>query len=78
VTTNQFNQLTISKSLPAMTLQDNTSSINCMQQLQLNLTQSRLSPAGCNNTTVAMMPAIELRIFEFSHSATAKQQDLQP
>jgi hypothetical protein len=61
-----------------MTLQDNTSSINCMQRLQLNLTQSRLSPAGCNNTTVAMMPAIELRIFEFSHSATAKQQDLQP
>jgi hypothetical protein len=40
VTTNKFNQLTItiSKSLLAMILQDNTSSINCMQQLQLNLT----------------------------------------
>jgi hypothetical protein len=52
VTTNKLNQLTISKSLPAMTLQDYTSSINCMQQLQLNLTRSRLSPAGCNKTTV--------------------------
>jgi hypothetical protein len=62
VTTNKFNQLTISKSLSAMTLQDNTSSINCTQQLQLNLTQSHLSTAGCNKTTVAMMPAMELRI----------------
>ncbi len=61
VTTNKFNQHTISKNLPAMTLEDNTSSINCMQQLQLNLTQSRLSPAGCNKTTV-MMPAMELRL----------------
>ncbi|EFX84093.1 hypothetical protein DAPPUDRAFT_239391 [Daphnia pulex] len=42
-----------------MTLQDNTSSINCMQQLQLYLSQSRLSPAGCNKTTVAKMPAME-------------------
>ncbi|EFX68324.1 hypothetical protein DAPPUDRAFT_330172 [Daphnia pulex] len=42
--------------LPAMTLQDNTSSKNCIQQLQLNLTRSCLSPAGCNKTTVAMMP----------------------
>jgi hypothetical protein len=62
VTTNKFNQLTISKSLPAITLQDNTSSINCMQQLQLDLTQSRLSSAGCNKTTVAMTPAMELRL----------------
>jgi hypothetical protein len=42
-----------------MTLQHNTISINCMQQLQLNLTPSRLSPAGCNKSTVAMMPAME-------------------
>jgi len=61
-----------------MTLQDNTSLINCMQQLQLNLTRSHLSPAGCNKTTVAMMPAMSSEFVEFSHSATVKQRDLQP
>jgi hypothetical protein len=61
-----------------MTLQDNTSSINCMQQLQLNLTWSHLSPAGCNKTTMAMMPAMSSEFVEFSHSATVKQRDLQP
>jgi hypothetical protein len=37
VTTDKFNQLTISKSLPAMTLQDSTSSINCMQDAAAQL-----------------------------------------
>jgi hypothetical protein len=51
-TTNNINIITNSRSLPAVTLQssDNTSLINCMQQLQLNLTRSHLSPAGCNKT----------------------------
>jgi hypothetical protein len=49
-----------------------------MQQLQLNLTQSHLSTAGCNKTTVAMMPAMSSEFVEFSHSATVKQRDLQP
>ena len=46
--------------------------------LQLNLTRSRLSPAGYNKTTVAMMPAMSSEFVEFSHSTTVKQQDLQP
>ncbi len=44
VTTNKFNQLTISESILAMTLQDNTSSINCMQQLQQAAELNSITP----------------------------------
>ena len=56
---------------------DNTSLINCMQQLHLNLTRSHLSPAGCNKAMdVNERQPWSSDFVVFSISATVERRDL--
>ena len=61
-----------------MTLQDNTSSINCMLQLQLNLPSSRLQQLAATKPLWPWHQPWSSEFIEFSHSATVRQRDLQP